>query len=73
MNCNTGELRRLNQGQNAPEGFLEVPDNLRQMALDALGNEESVFLPKSNPIRKWAKNERKKQRSQVKASRKKNR
>lgn len=55
MNVNTGELRRLLEGEEAPEGFEEVPDEHKELAEQLLGSNDSVFVPKSNPLRKEMK------------------
>lgn len=64
MNVDTGELRRLFGNEDAPEGFTKVPDKQRKLAEALLGSNDSVFVPKDNPLRKAMNKRRKKMAKQ---------
>lgn len=73
MNIDTGELIRLREGQEAPEGFVKVPEDLQDEANQLLEcqYETKVDMKKNTPLVNWAK--KKKRAKMAKNSRRKNR
>jgi len=62
MNPNTGELRRIAEGQAMPDGFEALYDKrLAQLARSKLDRDEpaQVNLRSTSPLAQWAKKKRK--------------
>jgi len=79
MNPNTGELRRIDTGeearQAAAEGLEPVPHRLNREARRQLGGRKSVVVT-TGPLDEWAARQRKAKKRKVriaKAARRKNR
>lgn len=64
MNVDTGELRRFFANEEIPEGFTMVPDKHKKLADELLGDNNSVIVPKNNPLRKAMNKRRKKMAKQ---------
>jgi hypothetical protein len=81
MNVDDGRLMRLAAGQEPPDGFEPVPDQIKEEAEEVLSKAEAKGIPavvdftKKTPLTHWAKHERKKKAKSkmARASRKANR
>lgn len=68
MNCDTGRLIKLLEGQELPEGFMEVPKELEEEAYKQLGENKSVIvdMERDTPLTEWARGNRKERRKKEK-------
>ena len=62
MNIDTGELIRLMDNSDIPNGFVEVPDRFSKEAESLLRDEKSVFVDMQTPSQlvNWARKEKRK-------------
>ncbi len=56
MNIDTGELRRIIEGESIPDGYIELNEDEQLEALRELHDKESVMLDESNELRKRVTN-----------------
>lgn len=74
MNCDTGELRRLQARLSSEEQellfkqFTQVPEEFAEEANKLLGSEESIFvyMDENTPLVNWARCNRKERREKQK-------
>ncbi len=52
MNIDTGELRRIREGESIPDGYIELNEDEQLEAIRELHDKEAAMLDESNKLRK---------------------